>query len=189
MMSWFSLLGIAVALAVDAFAVALVAGVSVEALTSRRLFRLSFHFGLFQATMLSAGWLFGRVLFVLVAAFATWIAFILLLGVGGNILWHAWSGTEESRIALDPTKGWQLVFLSFATSIDALAVGLSLAMMRTSIAKAAFVVGFVATILTLLGMHLGRRAGILWGKRIEVFGGLILIAIGLMSLWNGLVKG
>ncbi len=189
-MSWFSLLGIAVALAVDAFAVALVAGLSVEALTKRRLFRLSFHFGLFQAMMLASGWLCGKVLYHLVAGFANWVAFALLFFVGANIIRQAFHGADEARTPLDPTKGWQLIFLSFATSIDALAVGLSLAMLGVSIAVAAALVGFVATLLTLLGMHLGNRASALWGKRVEVLGGLILIAIGLLSLWHGrLPKG
>ncbi|MGA2990164.1 MAG: manganese efflux pump MntP family protein [Candidatus Korobacteraceae bacterium] len=184
-MSWFSLLGIAVALAVDAFAVALVAGLSVQAVTKRRLFRLSFHFGLFQAMMLAAGWLFGKALYLLTSAFANWIAFVLLVLVGGNIIRQALHASDEPRIRLDPTRGWQLVFLSFATSIDALAVGLSLAMMGVSIAVAAAMVGLAATSLTVLGMHLGNRASLLWGKRVEVLGGLILIAIGLASLWNG----
>jgi putative Mn2+ efflux pump MntP len=183
-MHWFSLLGIAVALAVDAFAVAVAAGLSLEELTKRRLFRLSFHFGLFQAMMLAAGWLFGKALFVLVAVIANWIAFFLLLLVGGHMIRQAFHGARETRITLDPTKGWQLVFLSFATSLDALVVGLSLSMMGVPIAMAALVVGLVATALTLLGMPLGNRASLLWGKRIEVVGGLILIAVGVMSLWN-----
>lgn len=185
-MHWIGLLGVAVALAVDAFAVAMVAGLSVEALTRRRLFRLSFHFGLFQASMLVTGWLFGKALYVLVAAFASWVAFALLLFVGGNILRQALHGAREARVSLDPTKGWQLVFLSFATSIDALAVGLSLAMMGVSVTIVASLVGLVATSLTLLGMHLGNRAGVLWGKRVEILGALILIAIGFVSLWNNL---
>jgi putative Mn2+ efflux pump MntP len=74
--------------------------------------------------------------------------------------------------------------LSFATSLDALAVGLSLAMIGASIARSASVVGLMATALTLLGMALGRRVSILWGKRVEVFGGLILIAIGSKILWD-----
>jgi manganese efflux pump family protein len=183
-MSWFSLLGIAVALAVDAFAVAVVAGLSLKVLTKRHLFRLSFHFGLFQALMLTAGWLIGHALYALVAAVAQWVAFALLVLVGGNIIRQAFHGTEEMRIARDPTSGWQLVFLSFATSIDALAVGLSLAMMGVSIAISASVVGLVAAALTLVGMPLGNRASGLWGRRIEVFGGLMLIAIAFMSLWD-----
>jgi len=183
-MSWFSLLGIAVALAVDAFAVAVAAGLSLKVLTKRRLFRLSFHFGLFQAMMLVIGWLFGKALFALVAVIANWVAFGLLLLVGGHMIRQALHGNGETRISLDPTKGWQLVFLSFATSVDALVVGLSLAMMGVSIVLAASVVGFVAMALTLLGMPLGNRASILWGRRIEVLGGLILIAVGFVSLWS-----
>jgi putative Mn2+ efflux pump MntP len=183
-MSWFSLLGIAVALAVDAFAVAVAAGLSLKVLTKRRLFRLSFHFGLFQAMMLAIGWVFGKALFVLVAVIANWVAFALLLLVGGHMIRQAFHGPGETRITLDPTKGWQLVFLSFATSIDALAVGLSLAMMGVSIVVAASVVGLVAAALTLVGMPLGNRASALWGKRIEVIGGLILIAVGVVSLWS-----
>jgi len=183
-MSWFGLLAIAVALALDAFAVAVVAGLSLKVMTKRHLFRLSFHFGLFQAAMLAAGWLIGNALYALVAAAAHWVAFALLLLVGGNVMWHAFYGASETRTALDPTSGWQLVFLSFATSLDALAVGLSLAMLGVSIALSASVVGFTATALTLLGMALGRRVSVLWGKRVEVFGGLILIAIGCMILWD-----
>ena len=182
-MSWITLLGIAVALAADAFAVAVVAGLSLKVLTKRRMFRMSFHFGLFQAAMLAAGWLMGNALYSLVAAVARWVACALLLLVGGNIIRQA-RQTDETRLTQDPTRGWHLVFLSFATSIDALAVGLSLAMLGVSIARAAFVVGITAATLTLLGMPLGNRASSLWGKRIEVLGGLILIAIGFMSLWN-----
>jgi putative Mn2+ efflux pump MntP len=176
-MSWFGLLAIAVALALDAFAVAVVAGLSLKVLTKRHLFRLSFHFGLFQALMLAAGWLIGNAVYALVAAAAHWVAFALLLLVGANVIWHAFSGTDETRTALDPTSGWHLVVLSFATSLDALAVGLSLAMIGAPIARSAFVVGLMATALTLSGMALGRRVSVFWGRRVEVFGGIILIAI------------
>ena len=183
-MSWFDLIAIAVALALDAFAVAVVAGLSLKVLTKRHLFRLSFHFGLFQAGMLSAGWLIGSAVYALVAAAAPWVAFALLLLVGGNVIWHAFSGAEEKRTELDPTSGWHLVFLSFATSLDALAVGLSLAMIGVSITRSALVVGLMAAALTLSGMGLGRRIGVLWGRRVEVFGGFILIVTGCKILWD-----
>jgi putative Mn2+ efflux pump MntP len=183
-MSWFRLLGIAVALALDAFAVAVVAGLSLNVLTKRHLFRLSFHFGFFQALMLTSGWFIGHALYALVAAVAHWIAFALLLLVGGNIIRQAFHGPGEMRIIQDPTSGWQLIFLSFATSIDALAVGLSLAMMGVSIVLSASVVGLVAAAFTLVGMPLGNRASVLWGRRLEVFGGLMLIVIGFMCLWD-----
>jgi putative Mn2+ efflux pump MntP len=185
-MSWFGLLAIAVALALDAFAVAVVAGLSLKVLTKRHLFRLSFHFGLFQALMLAAGWLIGNAVYTLVAAAAHWVAFALLLLVGANVIWHAFSGTDETRTALDPTSGWHLVVLSFATSLDALAVGLSLAMIGAPIARSAFVVGLMATALTLSGMALGRRVSVFWGRRVEVFGGIILIAIASKILWDHL---
>jgi len=140
--------------------VAVVAGLSLKVMTKRHLFRLSFHFGLFQAAMLAAGWLIGSALYSLVSAAAHWVAFALLLLVGGNVMWHAFYGAGETRTALDPTSGWQLVFLSFATSLDALAVGLSLAMLGVSIALSASVVGLMATALTLLGMALGRRVSV-----------------------------
>jgi putative Mn2+ efflux pump MntP len=136
--------------------------------------------------MLTVGWLVGSALYSLVATVATWIAFALLALVGINAIWHGFYGTTEPRRATDPTSGWQLVFLSFATSIDALGVGLSLAMIRAPIAVAACAVGLMATTLTLLGMGLGRRVSTLWGKRVEVLGGLILLAIGLKMLWDHL---
>jgi putative Mn2+ efflux pump MntP len=183
-MSVAGLLAIAVALALDAFAVAVMAGLSLKVMTKRHLFRLSFHFGLFQAAMLAAGWLIGSALYHLVATAAPWVAFALLSLVGGNVLWQAFFGASKTQTAVDPTSGWQLVFLSVATSLDALAVGLSLAMIGASVALSAIVVGLMATALTLLGMVLGRRVSIFWGKRVEVFGGLILIAIGCKILWD-----
>ncbi len=184
-MSWAGLLVVSVALAMDAFAVAVVAGLTLGTVTKRHLFRLSFHFGLFQAMMLTAGWLVGTALLAVVAAIATWIAFILLTLVGANAIWHGVHGAGETpRATNDPTSGWHLVFLSLATSVDALGVGISLAMIRASILISACAVGLIATILTLVGMSLGRRVQALWGKRVEVLGGLILLAIGFKILFD-----
>ena len=177
-MSWEGLLAVSVALAMDAFAVAVMAGLTLGIVTKRHLFRLSFHFGLFQAMMLAAGWLVGTALLTVLAAVATWIAFILLTLVGVNAVWHGLHQAGEVPRANDPTSGWQLVFLSLATSVDAFGVGISLAMIRASIAVSACAVGVTATIFTLLGMGLGRRVRTLWGKRVEVLGGLILLGIG-----------
>jgi putative Mn2+ efflux pump MntP len=182
-MSWPALLVIAVALAMDAFAVAIVSGITVRAVTHRHLFRLGFHFGLFQAAMLAAGWFVGHAVQRFIAASDHWVAFILLLLVGGNIIRNA-VRDEPGHAPADPTTGWQLVVLSFATSVDALAVGLSLAVIGTSIPMAALVVGLTAAAFTLTGMMLGRRIGALWGRRVEVLGGLILIAIGLKIVWD-----
>jgi len=177
-MSGWSLLAIALALAMDAFAVAVVTGLADHPLTRRRVFRLAFHFGLFQALMPLIGWAAGRALYRLVGAFDHWIAFALLAFVGGRMVWGALQGDEKERSSGDNTKGWSLVMLSVATSIDALAVGLSLAMIGAAILVPVLVIGLVAAGLTAVGMLLGRWIGTAWGKRVEVLGGLILIGIG-----------
>jgi putative Mn2+ efflux pump MntP len=177
-MDWLTLLALAVALAMDAFAVAIATGITVEPLTKRHVFRLAFHFGLFQALMLMIGWAAGNAVQQYIAAFDHWVAFGLLVFVGGKMVWGALRGDQEKQSSNDPTSGWDLVLLSVATSIDALAVGLSLALIGATIVVPALVIGLVAASLTVTGMVLGRRIGFLWGKRVEVMGGLILIAIG-----------
>lgn len=172
-----TLLGIAVALAMDAFAVALAAGMTLNPITGRHLFRLGFHFGLFQAGMPVIGWLAGLTIQKWIASYDHWIAFVLLAFVGGKMI-HEAMQQREDRPEKDATRGWTLVMLSLATSIDALAVGLSLAMLGVSIWLPAGVIGLVCGVLTVTGMLLGRRVGTLWGSRVEILGGLILIAIG-----------
>jgi putative Mn2+ efflux pump MntP len=181
-MSWVSLLALAVALAMDAFAVAIVTGITLKPLTRRHVVRLSFHFGLFQALMPTIGWAAGHAVYNYIAAIDHWIAFGLLAFVGSKMIREALHGEEDSKYTNDPTSGWTLVMLSVATSIDALAVGLSLAMIGSTIVLPAIVIGIVAAAFTATGMVLGRRIGSLWGKRVEIFGGLVLIGIGVKIL-------
>lgn len=181
-----TILGLAIALAMDAFAVALGVGINISPLTGRHLFRLGFHFGLFQAFMPILGWLAGLTIQRWIFAYDHWIAFALLTFVGGKMLYEAFHGDEEMENK-DPTKGLTLVLLSFATSIDALAVGLSLAMLDISVWTPALVIGFVAGILTVAGLLLGRRCQAVWGRRVEIFGGLVLLAIGTKILLQHLL--
>jgi manganese efflux pump family protein len=179
-MGWLSLFALACALAMDAFAVAVVTGLTLQPMTRRHIFRLAFHFGLFQALMPVLGWLAGSAVHQYIEAFDHWIAFGLLAFVGGNMIHGAMKGDEaRPDSSRDPTSGWDLVLLSVATSIDALAVGLSLAMVGSAIAIPAIVIGIVAAAFTASGMVLGRRIGALWGKRVEVLGGLVLLGIGI----------
>lgn len=182
-MGWFALLALAVALAMDAFAVAIVTAVALDGVTERHVFRLSFHFGLFQALMLMLGWLFGSAASLLLASADHWIAFGLLAVVGTRMMWGAAHGGPHA-LPPDRTRGWDLVLLSVATSIDALAVGLSLALIHSTILVPAAVVGLVAAMLTAVGMGIGRRFGLSWGKGVEVLGGSVLIAIGLKIVWQ-----
>ena len=178
-MGWMSLIAIAFALAMDAFAVAVATGLVLEPMTRRHVFRLAFHFGLFQALMPAIGWAAGSVVHRHLAAVDHWIALGLLVVVGGRMIRGALGETEGRPAARsDPTSGWSLVGLSVATSIDALAVGLTLAMLGSAILVPAVVIGLVAAAFTTAGMLLGRRIGTAWGRRVEILGGLILIAIG-----------
>ena len=183
-MDMFTLTGLAVALAMDAFAVALGAGVLLNPLGKRQLFRLGFHFGLFQGMMPVIGWLAGVGLRETVELFAPWLAFALLSFVGGKMIHEAITEQDEEGERQDPTRGMTLVLLSIATSIDALAVGFSLSILGVSIWTPALVIGLLAAVLTVIGMLLGRKVGAIWGSRVEVFGGLVLIAIGLKILFQ-----
>jgi putative Mn2+ efflux pump MntP len=177
-MDGLNLAAIAVALAMDAFAVALGVGVSVAPLTRRHVFRLSFHFGLFQALMPIIGWLAGRSIHQYIVDYDHWIAFTLLAMIGGHMIHAALHPDHEKPVSGDPTRGFTLVLLSVATSIDALAVGLSLAMLETSVWFPALIIGLVAGAFTLVGLFLGRRINDAWGARVELLGGGILILIG-----------
>jgi len=187
-MNWLNLLALAAALAMDAFAVAVVAGLTLESLTKRRVFRLSFHFGLFQGLMPTIGWIAGIAVQEYIAAFDHWVAFGLLVLVGGRMIYNAaWGDEKEPEVPADPTKGWSLVLLSVATSIDALAVGISLAFIGSTIFVPVLIIGIVAAGFTILGMFLGRRIGSAWGRKIEIVGGIILIAIGIKIVLEQLV--
>lgn len=187
-MDWITLFGIAVALAMDAFAVALATGMALNPLTGRHLFRLGFHFGLFQALMPVTGWLAGKSFQHLIADYDHWIAFALLAFVGGKMIREALA-PEDKEEATDPTRGMTMVLLSIATSIDALAVGLSLAILGVSIWTPALVIGLVAGVLTVCGMLLGCRVGAAWGKRVEIVGGIVLCLIGVKILFEHLRPG
>ena len=184
-MSFFAILAIALALAMDAFAVSVSAAATLPVITWRHYFRLSFHFGLFQFLMPVIGWFLGVSVHSYIEAWDHWIAFGLLSLVGVNMLREAWSGEEEEAGAGgDPSRGLQLIMLAVATSIDALAVGLSFAMINVSVWWPAAVIGIVCAAVTAAGVKLGRMLGStsLSGNRAAILGGLVLIGIGVKIL-------
>lgn len=185
-MELYALLGIAIALAMDAFAVALSAGVVLPVLTARHLFRLSFHFGLFQGLMPIIGWLIGARIYDLVADFDHWVAFVLLMFIGIRMVREAFDDDDDGP-RRDPTRGMTLITLSVATSIDALVVGLTLGILKVDVWYPALVIGLVAALFTVVGMMLGRRVGALWGQRMEVFGGVLLCCLGAKILVEHLI--
>jgi len=177
-MSSITLLGIAIGLAMDAFAVSVGVGICTRKVSARTTLRLAWHFGLFQFFMPIIGWLAGLSVAHWVSGLDHWVAFGCLTAIGLHMIYEALWGDEEARAAKDPTRGASLIVLSVATSIDALAVGFSLALLGIEIWFPAVVIGIVAFAFTAIGLHLGCRFGALFGKRMEVLGGLVLIGIG-----------
>jgi manganese efflux pump family protein len=180
-MPFWAVLVLAVGLSMDAVAVSLAAGASQRARGARAVFRLSFHFGLFQFLMPVIGWFLGVSVAPHIESVDHWVAFALLALVGGHMIWAAVHGVGEN-LARDPSRGTTLVLLSVATSIDALAIGLTLAMLGNGIWFASVTIGVVTGTLSCLAVLLGARIGRAVGARMEIVGGLALIAIGIKIL-------
>ena len=178
----------ALSMAMDALAVCLVAGSLRQASGLRPAFRLSFHFGLFQFIMPVLGWLAGANIERYIESYDHWVAFALLAFVGGRMIRSGFSKQEEAQRA-NPSRGWTLVMLSIAVSIDALAIGFSIGMMKVSIWYPAVVIGVVTGLMSWLGLRLGNRLGEKFGKRMEIIGGLVLVGIGIRILVMHLVGG
>ena len=133
------------------------------------------------------GWLIGRNLVTFVADYDHWIAFALLLLIGSRMIWESIHDHEDKKRKTDITRGLTLLTLAIATSIDALAVGLTFAFLQISIALASSTIGIIAFIVTILGFLLGKKLGQLIGKRAEIIGGIVLIAIGIRILLSHLL--
>ena len=169
---------IAFGLAMDAFAVCLGAGTTQHIKGPRPVFRLAFHFGLVPGADADAwaGWS-AQPSTQWIAPFDHWIAFGLLAFVGIRMI-RSGLQDEDEAVTIDPSRGATLIMLSVATSIDAFAVGLSLAVLGVGIILPSIIIGLVAGGMSLLGIFLGGRLGKTFGKRMEVVGGVILIVIG-----------
>ncbi|MFH1184772.1 MAG: manganese efflux pump MntP family protein [Chloroflexota bacterium] len=179
-MSILEILLLALSMAIDAFAVCLAAGALPGLQGPRQAFRLAFHFGLFQFMMPVVGWLAGSTIESLIREVDHWAAFGLLAFVGGRMIFS--SRRSEQVQTADPSRGWTLVLLSIAVSIDALAVGLSLGLVGVAVGYPAVLIGITTGVLSLVGLRLGLTAGRRLGRPVELLGGLVLIGIGLRIL-------
>lgn len=179
-MDYFSILVIAVGLAMDAFAVSVACGVTIKQMGLRQTLTIAASFALFQALMPIVGWLAGLGFRDYIAAYDHWIAFGLLAGIGFKMIYEA--GRLEEDEEIDAMSGGRLLLLSLATSIDALAVGLSFSLLNITILTPALIIGFVTGGLSHGGIILGRKVGHLFEGKIEIIGGIILILIGLKIL-------
>lgn len=186
-MSLLLVLGIALGLAMDAFAVSLGLGMSLKPATGGQTFRLASTFGVFQFVMAVLGWSAGETLIRYIEKYDHWVAFALLLGVGGKMIYESLEPEKDSATERsDPTRGGSLLVLSVATSIDSLAVGLSLAALQVAIIFPAVIIGIVAFTMTVIGMKIGPALGKVIGRRAELLGGAILLVIGAKILYDHL---
>jgi putative Mn2+ efflux pump MntP len=179
----FLVIPVALALAMDAFAVSIGLSVLPGGLKFSQSLRLALFFGFFQFFMPLVGWLSGKQIHHLIRNVDHWVAFGLLLFVGGKMVADSFRKQEvKKNTAHDPTVGITLILLSIATSIDAFAVGLSFAALQHKILIPSLLIGIVALILTFVGTRLGPVIGKMAGKRAEFLGGLVLIFIGVKIL-------
>ena len=171
---------ISVGLSLDAFSVALAAGA--QGFKPRRIFRLGWHFGLFQFFMPIVGWAIGELVAQYTGRFGPWAIFLLMLGIGGKMISESLKGFPKN--IPDLSRGWNLVSLSFGTSIDALGVGFGFGLLNYSIFKPAILIGLVCILLTVTGLYLGSKLYARLGNKALMLGGLILIGIGVKSLFD-----
>ena len=172
---------LAVGLAMDSFAVSICGGMTMNPIRIRHALRIAAFFGLFQTLMPVIGWLGGLGFQGLIASYDHWVAFGLLAFIGGKMIYEASKGDSCAR-ELDIAGIPLLLVLSLATSIDALAVGLSFAFLGVSIIIPVIVIGLITAALSLGGVFLGKRYGSLFQSRAQIMGGLILIGIGIKIL-------
>ena len=185
-MDFWSLILIALSLAMDCFAIALGISCSGRRISRAMALRVAAAFGIAQAIMPIIGWLAGRSLINIISSYDHWVVFGLLLAVGIHMIWESFH-EEEAGEKLDLTRGWALISLALITSLDALATGLALAFQQVSVGVAAITIGAVTFIIVMAGFFIGGKVGALLGRWAGVLGGLILIGIGTRVLLEHLL--
>jgi putative Mn2+ efflux pump MntP len=186
-MSLITIIFVAFGLAMDAFAVSIASGFAIKNLKLNKALKIAFSFGLFQAFMPLLGWLAGLSLRNFISEIDHWIAFGLLSLIGIRMIYESLK-LEAKAKEIDPLNPYVLLVLSIATSIDALAVGLTFAFLKVVIVTPVVIIGAVTFLLSLLGILIGNKLGHFFEKKIEFIGGLILIAIGIKILIEHLSK-
>lgn len=187
---------IAVGLSMDAFAVAVCKGLGMTRLNMKQAAVIALFFGGFQALMPVVGWALGSQFAQMVEPIDHWIAFVLLAFIGGKMIWDAMhedadsagivGGPGKSDVADVSLDMRELVMLAIATSIDALAVGVSFAFLKVNIVPAASFIGVVTCVLSFAGVAIGHQFGSRWEKPSAIIGGVVLILIGLKTLFEHL---
>ena len=189
-MDFLSFILLGVSLSMDALAVSVSTGICVPNLKKRDAVKIGLYFGGFQALMPTLGWLLGTSVIDYISAFDHWIAFGLLALIGIKMIADALRGKEEQKacgVRESMLSHKTLFFMAVATSIDALAVGVSLALVKADISVGAAIIGVTTFLLSFLGATLGKRLGSAFEKKAMVVGGIVLIGIGLKILLEHLL--
>lgn len=181
-MTLLNILLIAIALSLDAAAVSAANGAHHHRMSFAKAVGISLLFGLFQFFMPLIGWLIGTGLETIVSQLDHWVAFILLSVLGVKMILESLKPVDEKTIDIKSIK--ILILLSVATSVDALIVGMTFAFLPINIWIATVVIGIVTFLLSLVSVYIGKKCGERWGRESEIFGGLILIAIGIRILFT-----
>jgi putative Mn2+ efflux pump MntP len=178
---------IAVSLAMDAFAVSIATGTTYKNFSLFNAVRMSLFFAVFQGVMPLIGHYLGVGFAGYIVDYDHWIAFLLLAGIGGKMMHDASKHSKEEHP--NPAGMWVLLTLSVATSIDALAVGVTLSLVTSHIYMAVLAVGVITFVLSLIGCKAGQKVGHIFENKIEILAGLILIGIGIKILIQHLFFG
>lgn len=171
---------ISASLAMDAFAVSICKGLSMKKLDWKKAFIIALYFGAFQGLMPVIGYFLGATFSDLVTSIDHWIAFALLSIIGGNMIKESFDDEEEKRN--DNVDFKKMIVLAIATSIDALAVGITFAFLKTNIVLSVVLIGIITFVISLLGVNIGNKFGDKFQNKAELSGGIILILIGLKIL-------
>ena len=174
------LLLLSIGLAMDAFAVSVCKGISMKKINCKKSCIIGLWFGGFQALMPTIGYFLGSAFESLVTNIDHWIAFILLGIIGGNMIKEALSKDEESQS--DKTDFKTMLVLAIATSIDALAVGITFAFLKVNLLLAISMIGIITFVISIIGTKVGNKFGSKYEKKAELAGGIILILIGIKIL-------
>lgn len=172
---------IAIGLAMDSLAVSITSGLAMRELKINNALKIAVFFGSFQAFMPIVGWLAGLSLTDFISGIDHWIAFGLLSLIGCKMIYESIRLESRPKV-IDPMNVYLLLMLSIATSIDALAVGITFAFLEVSIVTPVIMIGVVTFLLSFLGVFVGNKVGHLFEKKIGIAGGLILIGIGIRIL-------
>ncbi len=181
-MSIYYLILLAIALSADSFAVATTEGLLLKKAKHLHSFRVAVVFGVCQGVMPLLGWLIGHTIYDLIDTWADWVAFLILALIGAKMIFNSICNERLAR-PRSHSLGWKLWTLGIAVSLDALGVGISMAMQGMSLWTPALVIGLVTAATCIAGVQMGGRIGRRMGEKAELVGGVILVMIGIILLF------